>query len=69
MICAGLGVSPVNDGGRLPPVRSLQWTVCVATVPLNVMGLDRCAQVPSNSDETGAHVPHVGLVVWRVSTA
>src|SRR5262249_51919584 len=66
MRLAGFGLSPVYCGGRLPPVRSVQWIVCVADMLVSEITFDGAAQVPSYCDVVGAHVPHVMLpsAVW-----
>ena len=51
----GFGLSPLNDGGRLPIVKSFQWTVCVTDVAVSGMDLFACAQ--ANKSKIGrAHV-------------
>ena len=67
----GMGLSPVNDGGRRPPVRSFHLIICVAEVPVKVMAFDPLAQVPSYSVAAGAQAPQVARpsAVWRLSTS
>ena len=70
MIWAGSGLSPLNDGGRLPPVRSAQRTIWVTVVPVSGMALVGAAHVPSYS-VAGAQVPQVirPSAVCAVSTS
>src|SRR3954462_950749 len=70
VIWAGAGLSPLKDGGRLPPVRSAQWIIWVTVVPVSGMALLGAAHMLSYS-VTGTHVPQVirPSAVWAESTS